>query len=250
MSSNAWFVRRRPTPAARMRLYCFSYAGGSAASFADWHAALNPAIDVCAVQLPGRGSRYAEAPISSMPELVDALGRALAPLDALPCVFFGHSLGALVAFELARHWARQGVAQPHGFIASGARAPAMRGDTSRKLHLLDDPALIGALGDYNGTPPELLAHAELMELVLPTIRADFALSERYVYMKARLAVPLAVFSGRSDEFVSEAQVEGWRYETTGPCDVHWFDGDHFFINPLRDAVIATIERQLSRWNLV
>lgn len=248
--NNPWVFRRRPAPAARVRLYCFAYAGGSAASFLDWPAAMHPDVEVCAIQMPGRGSRFKEAPITSVPELVAALGQALAPTDALPTVFFGHSLGALVAFELARHWARQGLAAPHGLIVSGSRAPAMRHDPSRKLHLLDDEALIAALGDYNGTPPELLAHTQLMELLLPTIRADFALAERYVYAEAPLDLPIAVFSGRSDEFITEVQVEGWRRETRGPCDVHWFDGDHFFIHPLRDAVIATVERQLGRWNLL
>jgi surfactin synthase thioesterase subunit len=248
--SPAWIVRRRPAPAARLRLYCFAYAGGSAASFAEWHSALPAEIDVCALQLPGRGARYGEPAMTSMPELVDALGRALAPMDSVPCVFFGHSLGALVAFELARHWASRGVGELRGLIVSGARAPSMRGDSTRKLHLLNDAGLIAALGEYKGTPPELLAHAELMALVLPTIRADFALSEGYVYRESPLAIPVAAFSGRDDEFITGEQVDGWRFETRGTCDIHWFEGDHFFINPLREAVLGKIVRQLSRWNLL
>lgn len=251
-SPNSWLVRRpRPhgLPAPRRRLVCFAYAGGSASSFHDWPSALPSDLDVCAVQLPGRGSRFREPTIGVLGELLDRLVPALTFPDALPTYFFGHSLGALLSFEVARRPdlpCRDALA---GLVMSGASAPRLRGP-SRGMHLLDDAALTAELENYNGTPPEVLAHRELMELVLPAIRADFALVERYQYAQAApLQWPMAVFAGERDDFVSAAQVEGWRAETSGPFEIHSFPGDHFFLQGLRDEVLARLDEVLSRWRI-
>jgi len=239
MKFDPWFVRQ-PAPGRRFRLFCFAYAGGSAASFAQWQAELDPAIEVCAIQLPGRGSRFGEAPSRSMPELVLRIAERVAAQRDLPFAFFGHSLGALMAFEVASYCHRHGLPMPEHLFASGCNAPQFR-SPPKNLHLYTDANLISALQGYKGTPPDVLRNTELMTLLLPMVRADFSLAENYQYRpRARLAIPISVLAGRSDEYTTEEQVNGWERETTGPCNVHWFEGDHFFLNTERRAVLDCV----------
>lgn len=230
--------------APKLRLYCFSYAGGSAHAYASWQQALGPEIEVRAVQLPGRGARMGEAPYVDMAELVLALGDLLTRQDRTPFAFFGHSMGALVALELARFCARHAMAMPRHLVVSGCTAPAQR-NSGRKLHTLSDDALIDALRDYDGSPPEVLAHRELMELLLPMIRADFQLIEQYTYRPGRqLAVPMTVLVGDSDAHATQESAPLWQNETTGRCTVHSFQGGHFFINTDRTAVLDCLKASL------
>lgn len=246
MQWQPWLVRS-PGTNARLRLFCFAYAGGSAFVYTPWRAALNPAIDLCAVQLPGRGARIAEAPIASMPELLKALAPAIAQHHDLPFAFFGHSVGALIAFELARYLRLHGVAGPQRLFLSGCQAPQFR-SASRGLNRLSDDAFIEALRDYNGTPAEVLENRELMELMLPTIRADFALAEDYAYRAGpQLPMPISIYAGTAEDNRAPHQIEGWRRETAAACDVTWFEGGHFFINTQRAAVVAQLNAELSHW---
>lgn len=228
-----------------LRLYCFCYAGGTAQSYLDWQAHL-PDIELRPLQLPGRGARFLEPPLTRFDALVDTLSGVLAaePADR-PFAFFGHSLGALLAYEVARLQARRGLPQPAHLIVSGCAAPAHR-PPPENLHLLDDAGLLARLRELNGTPPEILAHAELMELLLPTIRADMALVADYRYRPgAPLALPLTVLAGRDDDIDAGVETTGWRAATTGPCTIHWYDGDHFFINSARGAVLAQLHAALA-----
>lgn len=250
MSNGASWIVQRPVPAKELRLICFSHAGGSAVSFMDWQSAMAPPILVCAVQLPGRGARYHEPPCSNLPELVGKLAAVIDDMDDLPCAFFGHSLGALLAFEVARHQRRRGRHVPRHLFVSGCHAPRHRGPPAG-LAKLSDEALIARLRGYGGTPPELLAHRELMALVLPAVRADFSLVEDYAYAPdaTRFDIPMTVLAGTADTRDSAVQVEGWRQETSAACEVRWFDGDHFFINSCRREVIDCINAELTSWSI-
>jgi surfactin synthase thioesterase subunit len=244
MKATSWIVRR-PELSAKFRLFCFSYAGGNAMSFMDWQSGMLPGVVICAVQLPGRGARYHETPRSDLQALVAELADVIGGLDDLPCAFFGHSLGALLAFELTRHLERHGLMRPQHLFVSGCHAPRFR--TPSELHLLDDDGLIGELEEYQGTPPEVLAHRELMELVLPTIRADFALVGNYKYQDgALLSMPVTVLAGCGDRFDSPLQVDGWKEETSNECRIHWFDGDHFFLRPHQQEVLACINAEVAQ----
>jgi surfactin synthase thioesterase subunit len=235
MNPSPWLVRQ-PSPHRRMRLYCFPYAGGSAAAFAGWQEALGPEIEVCAVQLPGRGARMAEAPMTSLKDVVANLAQVIGSQSRMPFAFFGHSLGGLLAYELARFCMLHYLPLPVHLFVSGCSAPQHRGE-AKNLHLLPDDELIEALKDYNGTPAEVLANRELMSLLLPVLRADFGLAEHYQYRPGlRLPMPVTVLAGEHDDRTEAVQVEGWAKESAGPCAVHWFDGDHFFINEHRGAV--------------
>ena len=245
MYPTPWLMRQ-PSASRRFRLYCFSYAGGSASAFLPWQAAVSPAVEICAIQLPGRGARLAEAPCTSWTGLVESLADVIVRDSRLPFAFLGHSMGALVAFELARHCRHRHLPGPEHLFVSGCNAPQRRGPM-RRLHELDDRALIGALRDYGGTPPEVLANDELMMLVLPAIRADFALVADYRYSgSAPLAIPLTVMAGLADPHTSTEQVLGWRDETSGPCQARWFPGDHFFIQSDRAAVLRGLNEALAQ----
>ncbi|SFV14432.1 thioesterase II family protein [Pseudoduganella namucuonensis] len=243
MQHTPWLTRLC-SGAPRMRLYCFPYAGGGAEIYAGWHAAL-PGVEICAVQLPGRGSRFGETPIDTLSELLAELAQLTSRDRSLPFAFFGHSLGALLAFELARYCRRHYLPLPQCLIVSGCDAPNQR-KSGGALHTLPDDELIAALGRYNGTPPQVLANAELMALLLPAIRADFALGERYAYrLQPPLALPLSVYAGKDDTLLSPETVKGWSVETSETCRTQWFNGDHFFLHAQRDAVLEALRGDLA-----
>ena len=244
LDANAWLLRR-PVPACRMRLYCFCYAGGNALTFLNWQSHIAPGIEICAVQLPGRGARFNETPFRDMGALVAALVQVLAVQPAMPFAFFGHSLGGLLAFEVARSMRNAGHRLPLRMFVSGCSAPRYRSPPKR-VHHLDDAAFLDVLSQYNGTPPDILAHRELMALLLPTIRADFALVDNYAYrVDELLAIPMTVLAGKSDHIDSAQQVDGWREETRAQARIAWFDGDHFFIHSDQRAVLDCIAADLA-----
>jgi medium-chain acyl-[acyl-carrier-protein] hydrolase len=244
MHGDRWLLRR-PGQGRRLRLFCFSYAGGSAARFLDWQAALPSTVELCAVQLPGRAARFGEAPLHDLAQAVGAIAPVIRAEADLPFAFFGHSLGGLIAFELARHCQRQRLPMPEQLFVSGCGAPSRR-RSRRHLHGLGDDPLIAALGDYKGTPPALLSDRELMKLLLPAIRADFALVDNYVYREAEpLDIPITVLCGKDDHHVSARHRPCWQKETTDLCRMHWFDGDHFFIHAQQRQVIDCIVHGLA-----
>lgn len=242
MNHDAWLPRRGAGTRHNLsRLYCLAYAGGSAHMYAPWQGTIDPAVEVCPIQLPGRGERFHEAPFTDLAELVRTIAHVIARQGRQPFSLFGHSLGGLLAFEISRFQMAAGLPLPQHLFVSGCAAPRYRPPGSG-LHRLADAALVAALQDYKGTPAELLEHRE----VLPTVRADFALVENYRYQPGPLLeLPLTVLAGREDPIDSRLQVEGWAEETTAECRVEWLDGDHFFIHPQRAKVISCIERALA-----
>ncbi len=244
MPPTSWFLR---SPGARrpFRLYCFCYAGGNAATFLPWQPSIHPNVEICAVQLPGRGTRFHEAPYTSIEELVERLAVLIAEQGDRQFAFFGHSLGGLLAFEVARSLRNKALAIPSHLFISGCDAPRYR-SPSKQFHLLDDKSLLQELRTLNGTPTEVLDNDELMALMLPTIRADFALAEGYRYHPQRLPlhIPMSVLAGKLDPVDGPEQVTGWNDETAGPFEVRWFEGDHFFIQPEQASVLAFVNTRL------
>ncbi len=238
------WIQTRPLPGARLRLFCFPFAGGSAGSFMPWFAKLAPSIQLCAIQLPGRGARFGEPPLDDFAQLLEQLGQVIARHDDRPYAFFGHSLGALVAFELAHHCVRRGLASPRHLFVSASGAPRHRVGAPR-YHLLSDGELLGKLRDYAGTPPEVLANQELMTLLLPAIRADFALLSRYRYQqRPRLDVPMSVLAGHDDAHVGRETLHDWQMETRAGCELHGFEGGHFFAFEQPEQVVELVKRRL------
>lgn len=242
--ASPWVVVPAPNPAARLRLFCFPYAGGGAAAYFGWGEVLPRTVELCAVQPPGREGRIAERPFDRVPPLVDALARELAPWLDRPFAFFGHSLGAVVAFELARRLRRDGRHAPLHLFASGRPAPHLP-DDEPPLHALPDDELLVELRRLRGTPDEVLQNTELMELLLPLLRADFAASETYVCApEPPLVVPISAYGGREDVDVPEERLAAWREQTTAAFRHVMFPGDHFFQVENRDLVLEELSREL------
>jgi medium-chain acyl-[acyl-carrier-protein] hydrolase len=237
--TDVWFTAGT-NPAGAMRLFLFPFAGGNASTFLPWQELIGPRLELRVAQLPGRGVRLFDPPIREMDELVARLTRAVADLSDRPFVFFGHSLGALVAFEVARQLRRAGRPGPTSLWASGAEGPRTR-LIRRRLHALADAELIEALREYNGTAPEMLDDREMMELLLPGLRADFALHERYTYRaEPPLDLPIHVLLGNADPYVEIDRAAGWAFETSQPGQRHIYPGDHFFLYPHQRSIAGLL----------
>jgi medium-chain acyl-[acyl-carrier-protein] hydrolase len=246
---SSWFWNfgstKSPRPRPRLRLFCFPYVGASATAYRPWVKRLPPDIEILAVQLPGRGPRIAEPTISRLTPLLDALQAALADQAGVPWAFFGHSMGALVAFELTRALVRSGGPAPVHLFLSGHESP-QHIKVSVPIGSMSDEALIAKLLRYDGTPQEILREPELLQLILPPIRADFELLESWRHVpEAPLDVPVTVLGGKEDTTVSADMLEGWRDHVAGPFSHHQFPGGHFFIHTEEIAVLDVISRVLS-----
>lgn len=198
-----------------------------------------------ALQLPGRGLRFREPPYQRLAPLIEALALALRPLlQEAPFAFFGHSLGALLAYELTHTLSGEGQ-QPVALFVSACHAPQLL-PTGERLHALPRPQLLQALKHINGTPPELFAEEELLDLVLPTMRADMAVYETYVYQaREPLLCPLIACGGREDTRVAPWQVEAWRAQAGAVFELHLFAGDHFYLNQAQPQLMALLNRVLA-----
>ncbi|HEX8905117.1 MAG TPA: alpha/beta fold hydrolase [Longimicrobiaceae bacterium] len=239
-----WVVFPRTQPAARLRLFCFPYAGGGASIFAPWARVLPPEVEVVGVQLPGRENRLSEKPYSDLLELAERLGAELKPFMDRPFALYGHSNGGLMAFELARLLRREGRRLPEHIFVGGRPAPQLKHDEP-PMHALPEPEFIARLRRYNGTPEEVLQNPEIMELIAPMLRADFALGETYDYREEPpLAVPISAYAGARDEEVPRHQVEAWREQTSAAFSFTLFPGDHFFMNGDRELVLQQLGREL------
>jgi len=247
VNAGAWIVRQQAKPAARMRLFCFPYAGGAASIYHGWSAELPASVEVCAIQLPGRQNRILEAPYTDMPALITTLMDVLAPYLDRPYAFFGHSLGAMIAFELARALRRQGRPEPVHLFVSGHRTPALPSRYDPTYHL-PDAAFLDSVRRLNGTPAAVLDNAELLQLMLPLLRADFTLAETYAYVpEPPLLSPISAFGGLQDVRISEAEITAWGALTQGDFFARMLPGDHFFLHSSRAQLLAALAEDLSPW---
>lgn len=240
-----WIVTPRLVNSG-MRLICFPYAGGGASVFRNWvDNEFLADIEVCAVQLPGRETRITESPVGDVRRLVHMLCEALEPYLDRPFAFFGHSIGALVSFELAREFRRMRGIEPSHLFVSGCPAPHLS-DSERICDLPEDEFL-ERVGRFNGTPPEVLNHPELMQLMLPTLRADFSLRDRYVYREEPpLSCPIIAFGGISDKHVNGDVLGSWRQHTCERFQLWLFQGDHFFLRSAHRPMLETLSTVLSQ----
>jgi medium-chain acyl-[acyl-carrier-protein] hydrolase len=241
---NGWAVFPARKPDARLRLFCFPYAGGGATVFSAWGRLLPPEVEVVAVQPPGREARIAEKPIPNLMALVEAMHPQLLPHMDRPFAFYGHSNGGLMAFELARMLRRTGGPMPRHLFVGGRPAPQMD-DDEEKIHALPHDEFLDALRRFAGTPEEILQNAEIMELIEPVLRADFSLGETYAYVpEPPLDLPISSYGGERDEEVDADEVEAWREQTSREFHLKMFPGDHFFLNGDRAEVVQEISREL------
>ena len=238
------------TPATdEPRLFCFPNAGAGAAAFGEWRTLAEPGVQVCPIQLPGRAERFREPAHSTVNALLDDLLSGIGPEFTGPYALYGHSMGALVVFELARRLRARGGEQPVHVYVSGRAAPQLV-DNRRILHNLPTEDLIPELRKIGGTPESVLREPELMEMFLPTLRADFAVNEDYTYVDAEpLAVPLSVFGGSADPRADADELHAWSAQTSAAFELKVFQGGHFFINPYARELLATMTAPLQAKSL-
>lgn len=242
---NPWLLSVGAKPNARMRLFCFPYGGGTAHIYHSWPNQLPAWVDVCAVQPPGRANRLQESPFTIMDDLISAATESLKTCLGIPFAFFGHSIGALASFELARRFRQDYGIEPSLLIVSGCRAPQIP-YSGPLFYGLPDAQFLAEIERVGGTPKELLEHAELMQLMMPLLRADFALDQTYAYAEApQLSCPIVVFGGLEDEIVSRESLEGWRRQTANTFSAFSFPGGHFFINTAREQLLDAISLSLN-----
>ena len=243
----SWFIKWEPRVSARRRLFCFPYAGGSPTMFKSWAARLPGSLETIGVCLPGRDGRFSEPAFAAWSPLIEALMIAFtADSDRRPSWFFGHSLGATVAYELATALRDAGLPGPQRLILAGCRSPEvpLRAPPIANLPRSDFFAQLLAM---NSRAKEILSSPAFMGLLEPTLRADTTLAEIWTVPPDRstLDVPITIFSGSDDPIAAPADMEGWRNRTTAEFSSYRLAGDHFFLHGSEDAILAVLS-DLSR----
>ncbi|OZV81796.1 hypothetical protein CA850_11690 [Micromonospora echinospora] len=245
MTADRWWQIPVARPDAPVRLICLPHAGGGPAGYAHWAGRIT-GMEVTLVRPPGREARYAEPPYRRIGPLVTDLATALRPLLDDRYVLYGHSLGALVGYELLQHLRAAGARLPDRLVVSGAEAPDVGRRAGHLLHRLPDDALIDRAAELGGTPPALLANRDLLRLLLPTLRADLEVAETYRWTaRPTLPVPIHAFHGRRDPLVTREAAARWQAHTDSTFDLTTLPGGHFLDPAEESALFAAIDRPVA-----
>jgi surfactin synthase thioesterase subunit len=255
------WLRRFPAPAAgpagagpagavqaaaepTLRLVCLPHAGGAATFFRPLAQALAPTVEVLAVQYPGRQDRYREPPIDNLPELADRTFAALAGIVHSPLALFGHSMGAVVAYEVALRMRRDVLPPPVRLFASGRRAPSRYRDEN--VHRRSEAGVVAELRRLGGTDPRMLGDPDVVELVMRAVRTDYRAIETYRHQPdVRLDCPVTVLAGDRDPMVTLDEARDWQRHTTEPIDLRVLPGGHFLLADDPAAVVEAIAGRLA-----
>ena len=239
-----WILRYQPPPEPQRRLFCFPFAGGTASIYRGWQPALSPDVELCAIQLPGRETRFAEPAFNNMAALLEAMFNDLLPWLDKPYALFGHSLGAIIAFELQQAVRDLGLNGPQHFFASGHRGPHIP-DPDAPIHDLPAEAFLIALRTFSGTPEVILQNEEIMAIFGPILRADMQVDNDYLNARPQpLDCPLTVYGGQSDNIVSQAHLESWRRVAGPNFSIQSFEGDHFLLKTNQNSLLEHLKQ---RW---
>jgi surfactin synthase thioesterase subunit len=238
-----WIRRFHSAPQAPGRLVCFPHAGGSASFYLPVSTALSPGVEVVAIQYPGRQDRRKEPGIESVDVLADRVAEVLHGLDDRPTTFFGHSMGAVVAFEVAERLERRGRRTARIF-ASGRRAPSRHRD--EQVHKQDDAGLVAELKALDGTDGQVLGSEELLRMILPAIRCDYTAVETYDTGGDKVVgAPITVLIGDDDPKSTLEEAEDWKKHTTAAFEMKVFRGGHFYLSERPADVMAVLDEHFS-----
>jgi medium-chain acyl-[acyl-carrier-protein] hydrolase len=243
MPEDNWVLRPKPNPNAKLRLFCFPYAGGGASVFYTWPKDLPGTVEVCPIQLPGREGRLMEPVFTRLAPMVQALISAMSRYLDRPFAFFGHSMGALIGFETAKRLRAMNGPDPVQLFISASRAPHL--EEQAPTHDLPEEDLIVRLRSLNGTAQVVLDNPEWLRLYLPIVRADLAVDETY-WSPDRVPVkcPILAFGGSSDKEVTLEELEAWRLATSGRFLLKILPGDHFFLRSAQPLLLRMIAQSL------
>ncbi|MDJ0287732.1 MULTISPECIES: thioesterase II family protein [Bacillus] len=229
----------------KIRLFCFPYAGGGSSLYKKWESS---EVEIVSVQLPGRENRFKECAFSDLETLLECLIEEISPFLDKSFAFFGHSMGALVSFELARKLRKNKMMLPSYLFLSAFSAPSIY--KGKGIHNLDDEALINEIINLNGTPKEIAANTDLMRLFLPLLRSDFSIIDNYKYVsEPKLSVPMMIFGGLEDS-IPRSDLIQWQVETNESFNLTFLPGDHFYIHDEKDNIIDIIDKELSMKNML
>lgn len=247
MDPRSVFSVAQRKPAAALRLLCLPHAGGGPTAFFPWIALLAPEIECVSVQYPGRGHRFREQPPTSISDLVREIAARMAEIEDKPFALYGHSLGGLVAFELARSLRRMGARDPeHLFI--GASRPPHLGPLLPAIHTLPDDEFVEALqARYGGIPAAIYEDREVLNLFIAPMRADFTAYERYRLLpEAPLGIPITAFAATEDHAATPSSMREWARHTAAEFELEILPGGHFFPSSSIKLVVETIRNRLLR----
>ncbi len=244
-TSNAWLGYYRPVPQASVRLFCFPYSGAGASIYYPWATLMPANIEVCPVELPGRGARMGEAPFTEIGPLVESIARGMLPYFNKPFAFFGHSMGALVSFELTRLLQSQYHIGPTHIFVSGHHAPQLH-SKAPVISDLPEAEFVEKIRELDGTQEDVLQNSELRAIILPILRADFSVCEKYAFRPGdKFLCPIDAFGGLEDKFVTREDLDAWRVHTAGKFCVRMLPGNHFFLHASRQNLIRVIAQELT-----
>lgn len=242
-----WFVVPERKPQASLRLFCFPYAAGNASTYIGWIKHLPEEVELVVVQPPGRANRIGEDPIDNMDELVQKVSEEIASCLDKPYIFFGHSLGSRVAFEVMQTARQKGWLMPLHYIASGSSAPHVNRTHKHVSHLTDDE-FIHALKRFDGAIEEIIQNENLVNLFLPLLRADFNIADTYYREPGEpLDVSLSVFGGNGDEDARPDELPSWSAHFLNDPEISLFNGNHFFIDSAQADVAKKVALILGRY---
>jgi surfactin synthase thioesterase subunit len=242
-ADSLWCRRYRETTDPVARLVCFPHAGGTAPFYRPLSFTVKSAVDVVAIQYPGRQDRHREPAIDSVRALADRVHEVLAAEPVLPVVLLGHSMGAVVAFEVARRFEAAGQV-PARLIASGRRGPATQ--QAEAVHHGGDEAILAQIRRLNGAAAVVLDNPELMRAAMPALRADYRAVETYSCAPDdTVSCPITVLTGDADPMTSMAEARAWEQHTTGGFDLHVFPGNHFFLTDAMPEVAGLLDRHFA-----
>ncbi|MBD3225124.1 MAG: alpha/beta fold hydrolase [Caldithrix sp.] len=241
-----WVVLPKANASASLRLICLPFAGGTSNAFRNWTRYLPDSIELCAVELPGRGHRLSETLFRHIDPLIEQTARGIKSYLNKPFVIFGHSMGALTGFELTHHLLKEFALQPIHLFVSGRGAPHLP-SREQPIHRLPDAEFVNKIRNYNGTPKEVIEHDELMDIMKPILRADFQVCETYEYTNqyAPFNHPITVFGGLKDSSTTREDLQAWKQYTHSFFNLRMFPGDHFYLQDSEVQVIETILRDIS-----
>ncbi len=247
VNSNPWIEFYQPKPNSRLILYCLPYAGGGAQIFMKWNNFLPEQVEVCPIQLPGRWTRYREQPFKKITDLVNALIEKLPVHTNKQFALFGHSLGAIIAFEFCRKLRKIKGPKPVKLFIAGRSAPQIP-LKHEPISKLPNHEFIDKINTYyNGIPDELLHNYELLELLLPVMRADMEMDETYSYLsEPPLDFPFSAFGGLQDPNELQEDLEAWKEHTTSSFTLHMIEGKHFFIHTAEQIFLQKLSNELNK----
>lgn len=245
----SWVTCPQPNPEAKLRLFCFPFVGGSSIAFRNWPNYLPTTVEVCPIEIPGRGRQIKLPLYTEIHSLVREIAINIIPYLDKPFAFFGYSMGASISFELIRLLRSQYNFQPLHFFVAARRAPQFPNE-KQLISQLPDADFLVEIAKFNGTPPAVLENTQLMEIFLPIMRADFTLLESHIYTEQPpLDCPISAFGGSQDQAVSYHALSAWQVQTVANFSLQMIEGDHFFMNTATTTLLNSVSQYLQLYTL-